>query len=92
MDLGDASVPATLATMYADGRGVPINRVAAFALLNLVAANITTADSPAANQRAELAKLMSTGEVEQGQELSRELTKSKSLLATLDQFISGSTR
>lgn len=76
-----------LGVMYQYGRGVPSNRVVAYVLYSLSAANDIVSPDEASANRTRLAQTMYPQEIEAGQALTRELSKSDNLLNALDQYV-----
>jgi TPR repeat protein len=85
-DQGDADAQFNLGAMYANGEGVAANRVVAYALFNLSAANDPSSENPATKNRTNLAASMSASEIESAQTLTREFAKPGNLLAALDKY------
>jgi hypothetical protein len=70
--------------MYADGLGVPQNKIVAYALFNLAAAN---SNKVATSHRNTLLEKMTPREIEAGQALSRELAKPGNFGKALDAYL-----
>jgi hypothetical protein len=77
--------------LYANGQGVPQDKVVAYALLNLAAAQESSSgDHTASSSRSRLAADMTKRAVEAGQALSRRMNAPGNLLKALDSYLAGS--
>jgi TPR repeat protein len=84
---GTALAQTILGHMYQFGEGVPQSAVIAYALYNLAAASDPSKENDAPGKRGELAKVLSTDEIEQAQSLTRQMTDPKiGLSRALDQY------
>jgi hypothetical protein len=72
--------------MYKKGQGVLSSKIVAYALYNVSAANDSSADNPATSNRTALVLSMSQKEIDEGQDLTREMSKSGNLLKALDAY------
>lgn len=73
-----------LGLMYANGLGVDVSRVVAYALFTLSAASNPSAANNSTVNREELAGLMSKKEIEAARNLTQEMRKPRGFLKALD--------
>jgi hypothetical protein len=86
-EAGNAEVQNDLGGMYAEGQGVPQNKIVAYALFNLAAANSSKVSKVATSHRNTLLDKMTPREIEVGQALSRELAKPGNFSKALDAYL-----
>jgi hypothetical protein len=79
----DASAQFNLGEMYAGGRGVLQNRVMAFALFNVAAANDPSTHHQASASLEKLSSLMTAAEIAESLSLSRDMLKPGMMLKAL---------
>ena len=80
-----------MGALYASGQGVPANRVVAYALYVLSEGSASAADNRADWNRILVDARLDSKEIAAAQELSREMAKSKNLLAAMDRYIKDTT-
>ena len=86
-DQGNLAARNTLGVLYASGQGVPANRIVAYALYMLSEGSTSAVDNRADWNRILVDERLKSKEIGAAQDLSREMAKSKNLLAALDQYI-----
>jgi hypothetical protein len=89
---GSAAAQNNLGAMYAEGRGVPQDKVLAYALFNLSAAGDPSKDNNAPRNRESIAQGMSREAILAGQALTRELAKPGNFAQALDAHLKASRR
>ncbi|MCL1960761.1 MAG: sel1 repeat family protein [Desulfovibrionaceae bacterium] len=88
---GNAYAQSLLSDLYEDGVGVPQNKVVAYALLNLLAAQeFSSGDRYASDRRSKLANRMTEQQIEAGQALTGKMSVQGHLLQALDQYLAAS--
>ncbi|MCM8624499.1 tetratricopeptide repeat protein [Accumulibacter sp.] len=88
---GDARAQLLLGNFYNTGQGVARNAVAAYALYTVSAGRVAQ-NNPALTHRANLAKGMSTAEVDRATALAREMDAPGKLLEALDRHLAKPAR
>ncbi len=86
-DQGDAFAQICLGFMYANDLGVRRSKIMAYALWNISAVNDPFGENRSKKNRTEIASSMSQSEIEEGQALSREMTKPGNILKALDAYV-----
>jgi hypothetical protein len=87
-EAGDATAQYNLGVMYANGYGVPQDKVLAYALFNLSsAAGDPSTNNNATGNRNAIAKEMSQREIEAGKVLTRELAQPGNFGKALDAYL-----
>ena len=81
---GHASAKNNLGTLFTTGRGIPANRVVAYALFNLCAINDPSREDKAEANRNALAASMPAKDIEAAEVLTLELSKPENLLKALE--------
>jgi len=89
---GHAGAQNNLGAMYEDGRGVPEDKVLAYALYNLSAANDSSSENKAWSNRDWLAHKLSREALLRGQELSRQLAQPGNFSKALDAYLADTAR
>ena len=89
---GHADAQYNLGVMYANGQGVPQDKVLAYALYNLSAAGDPSKDNNAPRNRESIAQGMSREAILAGQALTRELAKPGNFAQALDAHLKASRR
>jgi hypothetical protein len=84
---GNAAVQNNLGVMYANGLGVPQDKVLAYALYNLSAAGDPSDQNKATHNRDAIEKEMSPREIEAGKALTRELAQPGNFGKALDAYL-----
>ena len=90
-DQGHVAARNTLGAMYASGQGVAANKVVAYALYLLSEGSSAAIDNRSDWNRILGVDRLKAKEMTAGQELSREMAKSKNLLAAMDRYIKDTT-
>jgi len=84
---GNAHAQNNLGGMYDSGRGVPQDKVLAYALYNLAAASQPSFNNKATSNRDAIVKQMTPREIKAGQALTRKLAKPGNFAKALDAYL-----